>query len=394
MADPEQHRPTRRMILRTGGAGVLVTLAAGAVLGGTAWWPGEASASEPWRTAGQGFGDVRLDALSYAILAPNPHNRQPWRYTLVGADQIDVTCDLDRRLPETDPYDRQITIGFGCMLELLRMAAASRGYRADIVAFPDGEPTPRLDEKRVATVHFVADAALDGVGARDPLAGYILERRSTKTPYDAARPVAAATLARLLTVGGGGSVEVAMVSRLRALTWAAWRVEWETARTRAESINLMRIGNAEIAANPDGISLGGTVMGLGGLVGVISRESLNDPDSSAFAQSAARFEPVIKSAQGHVWIISPSSSRAEQLEAGRKWVRVNLMAQSMGLAIHPLSQALQEFPEMAAHYAAVHDTLGTGTGEVVQMLARIGYADFPAPTPRWPMRSHLANQGG
>jgi hypothetical protein len=185
-----------------------------------------------------------------------------------------------------------------------------------------------------------------------------------------------------------------MVSRLRDLTWAAWRVEWETARTRAESINLMRIGNAEIAANPDGISLGGTVMGLGGLVGVISRESLNDPDSSAFAQSAARFEPVIKSAQGHVWIISPSSSRAEQLEAGRKWVRMNLMAQSMGLCVHPLSQALQEFPEMAAHYRAVHDALGAGAGEVVQMLGRIGYADFPGATPRWPMRSHLANQGG
>jgi hypothetical protein len=157
------------MILRTGGAAVLVTVAAGAVIGGAAWWPGEASVSEPWRAAGQGFGDVRLDALSYAILAPNPHNRQPWRYTLVGADQIDVTCDLDRRLPETDPYDRQITIGFGCMLELLRMAGASRGYRAEVVAFPDGEPSPMLRSMGLGRATRWRGISLSGDQPRRPM---------------------------------------------------------------------------------------------------------------------------------------------------------------------------------------------------------------------------------
>ena len=31
----------------------------------------------PWEQAGQ-YDDPRMRALSYAILAPNPHNRQPW----------------------------------------------------------------------------------------------------------------------------------------------------------------------------------------------------------------------------------------------------------------------------------------------------------------------------
>ncbi|MEQ1725535.1 MAG: hypothetical protein ABL882_06375 [Sphingopyxis sp.] len=391
MANPEQQGPTRRMILRSGGAAALVTVAAGAGLGGYAWWPGEAAATEPWRRAGQSLGDARLDALAFAILAPNPHNRQPWRYTLVGGDRIDVTCDLARRLPETDPYDRQITIGFGCMIELLRMAAADKGYRAEMIPFPDGEPGQRLDARRVASVRLVRDAAV----ARDPLAAQIIARRSTKAVFDAARTVRAEVLARLLAVGGGstlrigGSVDRAMVARLRALTWAAWQVEWETARTRGESINLMRIGNAEIAANPDGIALGGTMMGLAALAGAVTREALNDPTSTAFTQSAALFEPVIASAQGHVWLITPDASRVSQIEAGRVWLRLNLTAQHLGVAIHPLSQALQEFPEMAAHYAAVHGALGAGAGEVVQMLGRVGYAAFPAPTPRWPMRSHL-----
>ncbi|MEQ1688140.1 MAG: hypothetical protein ABL874_06180 [Sphingopyxis sp.] len=394
MTKPEQQGPTRRMILRTGGAAALVTIAAGAGLGGYAWWPGTASATEPWRAAGGSFGDARLDALAFAILAPNPHNRQPWRYALVGTDRIDVTCDLQRRLPATDPFDRQITVGFGAMLELLRIAAAEKGYHTEIALFPDGEPQPRLDARRLASVRLVRDPTV----VPDPLAAQMLARRSTKTAYDAARPVSDATLSALLLVGDGaalrvnGTVEPATVAALKSQTWAAWMTEWETAATRRESIDLMRIGNAEVAANPDGIELGGTMMGLGGLAGVVTREEMDRPGSTGYQQGMTMFEPILKSAQGHVWLITPDASRESQIEAGRVWLRLNLTAQQMGVAIHPLSQALQEFPEMATHYQAVHRAVGAVAGEVVQMLGRIGYAEFPQPTPRWPMRSHLVNQ--
>ena len=388
-------RPSRRMVLKTAGAATLVTIGAGAALSGYAWWPGTASATEPWRAAGGSFGDARLDALAFAILAPNPHNRQPWRYALVDDDQIDVTCDLQRRLPATDPFDRQITVGFGAMVELLRIAAAEKGYRAEITLFPDGEPQPRLDARRLANIKLVRDATV----VRDPLAAQMLTRRSTKTAYDAARPVGDATLSALLLVGDGaalrvnGTVEPATVAGLRDRTWAAWMTEWETAATRRESIDLMRIGNAEVAANPDGVELGGTVVGLAALAGVVTRDEMDRPGSAGYQQGIKMFEPILKSAQGHVWLISPDASRVSQIEAGRVWLRLNLMAQQMGVAIHPLSQALQEFPEMATHYRAVHGAVGAVAGEVVQMLGRIGYAEFPEPTPRWPMQSHLVDAG-
>ena len=98
---------TRRTLLQTGGASILV-LSAG--------WGISQSASgskfrQPWEQATEGFGDVRLNALAYAILAPNPHNRQPWVVKLDDNEQgLTLYCDLDRRLPETDPPNRQITI--------------------------------------------------------------------------------------------------------------------------------------------------------------------------------------------------------------------------------------------------------------------------------------------
>ena len=142
-------RPSRRQILFGASAGVV--LAAG---GGALRILRKPDASGPWEHAGGGAEDFRLAIFRTAILAPNPHNRQPWQIRLVGEREAVVTCDLERRLPQTDPYDRQITIGFGAFLELAAIAAAETGHRTQIELFPQGEPQPRLDERPVALLRF------------------------------------------------------------------------------------------------------------------------------------------------------------------------------------------------------------------------------------------------
>lgn len=69
---------------------------------------------------------------------------------------------------------------------------------------------------------------------------------------------------------------------------------------------------------------------------------------------------------------------------------MNLAATGLGLGFQPLSQALQEYPEMAAHYAAIHTRLAP-QGGTVQMLSRIGDADQPPPSPRWPLDAKIIN---
>ncbi|MEO1642986.1 MAG: twin-arginine translocation pathway signal protein, partial [Pseudomonadota bacterium] len=117
---------SRRGVLKLLGGGVVLATgsAAGAVY--VAGQPSKA-ARAPWRDAGQ-YEDVRKRALSYALLAPNPHNLQPWLVSLDGDDGLTLYHDSKRRLPVTDPYDRQITIGCGAFLELLSLAAAQEGY--------------------------------------------------------------------------------------------------------------------------------------------------------------------------------------------------------------------------------------------------------------------------
>jgi hypothetical protein len=60
--------------------------------------------------------------------------------------------------------------------------------------------------------------------------------------------------------------------------------------------------------------------------------------------------------------------------------------------MYPLSQALQEFPEMRGPREALHRTLGLGAaGETLQMLSRVGFATEPSgPSPRRQLESILS----
>jgi hypothetical protein len=144
---------SRRGVLKLIGGGVVLAAAsAGAFV---ALNQPSRAAREAWRTAGQET-EFRRRFLSYALLAPNPHNRQPWLVQLEGDDALTLYVDLERRLPATDPVDRQIILGCGAFLELLRLAAAEEAYGAEITMFPDGAPdmTGRLDARPVARVRF------------------------------------------------------------------------------------------------------------------------------------------------------------------------------------------------------------------------------------------------
>ncbi len=348
-------------------------------------------ANQPWRdieTAPPA--DVRLDAFRHAILAPNPHNRQPWLLELVGQDRAVIRCDLARRLPMTDPFDRQILIGFGCFLETARIAAAARDVRMEIEAFPEGAPGERLDTRPIAALRFVANAA----GQKDPLFPFIASRRSNKRPFDLARPIPpeqllalqrqAVPLVQVRTSNAPGLVE-----SVRHFSWKAWVTEFETARTWQETVDLMRIGKAEIEANPDGVSIGGALLEALAVAGQLSRAQMAQPRSQAHATARARYEPVMASGMAYAWLTTTGNTRLDQLATGYAYVRMNLEAARQGLGFHPISQALQEYDEMQDAFAQVHAVLGAKAGERVQMLVRLGYGDAAAMTPRWPLRAKL-----
>ncbi len=339
----------------------------------------------PWQLDEPPPQDVRLDAFRHAILAPNPHNQQPWLIRMVGADEAIVTCDLAKRLPQTDPFERQITIGFGTFLELARIAAAERGVRMEISPFPAGEPQPRLDQRAVAALRFVKDSAV----IRDPLFAAITLRHTNRLAYDVNRPVPAAFVKQMVGAPDGFTVDPKAIAPLRNTAVAAIRTEQLTHRTHMESMNLLRIGHREIDATPDGLALSGPKMEALALAGQLDRAQLADPQSLAFKTGLDMQTDTYGTIPALLWIKTSGNTRADQLEAGRRYVRAQLQATLHGLAVHPLSQSLQEYAEVANEFAVIRDALGANGEERIQMFARVGYADPVAPAARWPVGKHI-----
>ena len=93
-----------------------------------------------------------------------------------------------------------------------------------------------------------------------------------------------------------------------------------------ESVNLIRIGKAEVARNPDGIALSGGMMDVMAGLGILTREALADPNSNASKSSNDMFEKMIEATPAFFWIRSETADRSAQLAAGRAYARAQLAA--------------------------------------------------------------------
>ncbi len=375
---------TRRKFLIILGGGVVVAAASGS----WALTRDPMAARAPWAAAGQILdGDPRTRGLSWAILAPNPHNRQPWTVDLRIPDEITLLVDLNRRLPDTDPFDRQITIGLGAFLELARMAAAEEGVALDVEAFPEGSDTTSLDLRPIARIKVVP-----GTAARDPLFDHVSRRRTNRSAYDVSRVVPQSDLeaiaAEAMPLHVGYTADSTKVARLRDIAWRAMVIEMNTPAAAMESIELTRIGRAEIEANPDGISLAGPFMEGLAFAGLLSRDGMAQFGSAGHQAMMDAQKPQFDTAMAFLWVATEGNDRVAQISAGRA-LRANLAATARGIAMQPLSQALQEYPEMAPGYAELAEALAPRAAQRVQMFARLGYAPLPAQSPRWPLATRI-----
>jgi nitroreductase len=378
----------RKIILAIGGMFALVG-------SGAAWRVTRVptQAYEPWTVRNEADLDPRLNVLRHAILAPNPHNMQPWLIRLIDQYRAEITCDLTRRLPQTDPFDRQIVIGFGCFLELATIAASLSGLQVEVESFPQGAGQPRLDQRPVAHLRFTPRPNQ----AVDPLAHAIRARRSAKVPYDRARPLPREHFEALHAANSdairlGYAQDDGVVQALRNLAFTAFEREFRTPRTLRESIDVLRVGAREIDASPDGIPLSGPMFEALSLMGPDQvRMSAMDPQSMNTTRQIEKYRQLFEATPAFIWLIGNGNSRTDQLAAGGSYMRLNLLATSLGLGLHPVSQALQEYPEMASLYAEARRLCGVGEGETLQMLARLGYAENVPPTPRWPLEAKLVH---
>ena len=380
----------RRSLLRLAGGGA-ITAAIASLPGCGNALPDEAIAA--WRGPGD-EADPRRWALSYALLAPHSHNLQSWLVDLSAPGEITLFIDRTRLLPETDPFSRQMMMSQGTFIELLEQAARQKGHRAEITLFPEGEFGPdAVDARPTARIRLVPDASV----RPDPLFAQVLHRRTNREAYEPRVPEAASreaiarsTAAYPFRTGFVTAGDTDAMAHQRRIAKAAWRIELTTPRTVLESFKVLRVGPREIAEHRDGLSVNDPLVRLATALGLFDRSVAPAPGDRAIQGQIDDFNATIDATPAFYWLITEGNDRVTQVNAGRAWVRAQLAATEQGLSMQPISQALQEYPEMGAPYREIHERLQAGAPRfTVQMWARLGYAPAVQPAPRRGLQAHI-----
>ncbi len=381
----------RRTFIRIVGGGVIFSATAG-ITACSRNMPPEAIAA--WKGPQPGT-DVRKWILSYAILAPHSHNLQSWLVDLRTPDEIMLYCDLTRLLPETDPYYRQIMMSHGTFLELVDMAARERGMRATIELFPQGAFGPQsIDQRPLARIRLAADPG----AVKDPLFAQILNRHTNREAYDMGNVIPVKSVQFIadsiksypIRFGFVGLDRPDQINKHRAIAAEAWRIELTTPAKILETFKVLRVGAGEIAKYRDGISINDPFLSLIVRLGLFDRSKAPKPDDSATVDQIERFNKNLEATPGFMWMITEGNDRTSQVNAGRAYVRAQLAGTAVGIAMQPLQQALQEYPEQQLPYTQIHNLLNAPSPRyTVQMWARIGVGPKIEPAPRRGLEAHI-----
>ena len=153
---------------------------------------------------------------------------------------------------------------------------------------------------------------------------------------------------------------------------------------------MLRVGPREIAQHRDGLSINTPLVRALTALGLFDRSKAPAPGDAAIAGQIKDFNAKMATTPAFFWLVTQGNDRRTQVDAGRAYARAQLAATAQGLSMQPLSQALQEYPEQAGTYAAIHALLGApAPANTVQMWARVGYAPPVQPAPRRGVDAHV-----
>jgi hypothetical protein len=327
--------------------------------------------------------------LRYGVTAPSAHNTQPWRIELVSDVEARLFFDQDRMLPHTDPPGRQVHISHGTLIEMTAIAATSLGFRTEVDVLPDGAMSiPEFGTKPTATVRLVTEPGLEA----DPLFAQILERRSSRLAHQGP-PLADQERAHIERNADFPGVEVGWIpgdQRTRVLEIAAqaMTIEAEDHDLYDETRIWFRYSDREIAQKGDGLHA--DTAGLSGLSLALGRKFINNgnwhkpynrgPYLKGFRRSVSATTALLT-------LTTATNTMRDWIVTGRAYVRAQLSAGSLGLRFQPISQVLQEFPQMDQLRTEMEQLVGITAPAKLQMLVRVGRTTPPALSPRRDLRA-------
>ncbi len=288
--------------------------------------------------------------LRYAILAPSTYNTQPWKFN-VSDGEIRIYADESRWLHVVDEDKRELYISLGCSLENLIVAADHFGYNCSVEYFPGPE------DDLVAKVALQPESPL----SLDPrLFSAITSRQTNRNPYDE-QSIADYDLHTLESLSPDKDARIFLTSD------SAIKNKFLDLTVKADQIHYSDVNfKSEL-----GHWLGQGAMGHTGVQAKIDQMEVVFLDNGP---GQIRTDAELINSSPNLGFISTGGNDAESsVKAGQTFEHLWLMANTLGMSLQPMSQAL-EVPETKSELSKLLPA-NAGSMAVVQQTFRLGIAD-------------------
>ncbi|MBA3008707.1 MAG: nitroreductase [Proteobacteria bacterium] len=320
--------------------------------------------------------------LHHASLAPSGHNTQPWVVEIVSETEWIIGSDAKRWLKVVDNTNREVLLSLGTFIENLVQAAAATGFHAQV----DVVARDRFDT-RIARVNLSRMAPAD-----IPL-NRLASRRTVKTNL-LARELKLADVTAFSRATKGNLYYFPRGTRhcdlMEKEAIDNFKLQFDNQKAMEEAAIWTRLSDTEARKFRDGLTTDG--MEINGISGWVVRHFMDKKDVTGTTFREKGIEKTMKQAgEGAGWLVitSDGTSVKDLIECGRRFQRMALLAREKMIAIHPMTQALEE------KHGQKNIRENHKPEMMPQFILRVGYLEkYPDPVSlRRPVDWFLARSG-
>jgi hypothetical protein len=278
-----------------------------------------------------------LDILYHASLAPSGHNAQPWAVRIPEPGLLVIGSEHSRWLPAVDPNNREMLLSLGAFLENLIAAAGHHGYHTEYRVVAQSSTDRDVLEVRLTRAARVP-FALEKIRQRRTVRGHHLPRELSGDDMKAlAQPFGD----RLAAFPRGSRP----ASYLEEGTIEANRIQAYRDPAQEELSHWIRWTDKEGRLYRNGLTP--ESMEITGLSGWFVRHFMNQKSvmkNSFRDRSVDAVREQVSNYGGWLVVSSADSSIPGLIETGRAFQRMLLGVRERMIAIHPMTQILEEAP--------------------------------------------------
>lgn len=310
------------------------------------------------------------EIIYYGTLAPSSHNAQMWKVRVDSDSEITVLLDKSRLLPGVDPANREALISLGAFVENMIQTAPKFDLTAQVSVVgkkPADEEMVRIKFNKGSGNEF--DPAFTDT---------VIKRDTVRTPYQKTALSAGDVKVLQNTVGdnlyyfpldseGGRYIREGLIASNKQQAYDDEK--------QKELADWVRFDKKEAVDKNDGLTP--EMMGLSGVKKYFVYTFMNKDSVMADSfrkQTVSTVQSQVDNCAGFFIITSRDNSVEGLINVGRDLQKFWHRATELQVAIHPMSQMMEESPWKEENNGRLN------IDKPMHMMLRVGYVDeLPQP---------------